>query len=170
MPLASKRARHVLFLCTGNSARSILAESVLQHRGRGQFQAHSAGSQPTGQVNPIALEVLEEAGYPHLGFESKSWDTFASPETPRLDFIFTVCDRAAHESCPLWPGQPVTIHWGLPDPAAATGSGDAKRDAFRKTLQQLEIRIQSFLDLARSSDQSSDWKRKLQEIDFPVTD
>lgn len=169
MSLASEHTRHVLFLCTGNSARSILAESVLQHLGRDQFQAHSAGSQPIDQVNPMALEVLEEAGYPHLGFRSKSWDTFASLGTPALDFVFTVCDRAANESCPLWPGHPVTIHWGLPDPAAATGSRDEIRDAFRKTLRQLEIRIQSFLDLARSSDQSSDWKRKLQEIEFTVT-
>ena len=132
---------HVLFLCTGNSARSILAEVLLNSRGQGRFKAYSAGSQPVGRVNPHALEFLRHAGLPIEGLRSKSWDEFAQPGAPSLDFVFTVCDNAAHEVCPIWPGQPVTAHWGLPDPAAVQGSDADKQQAFRDTFVALDRRI-----------------------------
>jgi len=132
---------HVLFLCTGNSARSILAEVLLNSRGQGRFKAYSAGSQPVGRVNPHALEFLRHAGLPIEGLRSKSWDEFAQPGAPPLDFVFTVCDNAAHEVCPIWPGQPVTAHWGLPDPAAVQGSDADKQQAFRDTFVALDRRI-----------------------------
>jgi arsenate reductase len=132
---------HVLFLCTGNSARSILAEVLLNSRGQGRFKAYSAGSQPVGRVNPHALEFLRHAGLPTEGLRSKSWDEFAQPGAPSLDFVFTVCDSAANEVCPIWPGQPVTAHWGLPDPAAVQGSDADKQQAFRDTFVALDRRI-----------------------------
>jgi arsenate reductase len=138
---------NVLFLCTGNSARSILAESLLNQRGQGRFHAYSAGSHPVGRVNPYALDLLRELGHPLEGLRSKSWDEFAAPGAPRLDFIFTVCDSAAGEVCPLWPGQPVTAHWGIPDPAAVTGSDADKRKAFDEARRILDRRVSLFVDL-----------------------
>ena len=140
---------NVLFLCTGNSARSILAEAALNHlsMGKGRFKAYSAGSHPKGQVNPFALECLESQDISIEGLRSKSWEEFAGPDAPKLDFVFTVCDQAAAEECPYWPGQPVTAHWGLPDPAAVEGTDDAKRQAFRETFVALQRRIERFAAL-----------------------
>jgi arsenate reductase len=138
---------NVLFLCTGNSARSIMAEAILNHKGRPNFHAFSAGSHPTGKVNPFALSQLEAANLPVVGLRSKSRNEFAKPDAFKMDFIFTVCDNAAGEICPIWPGQPVTAHWGLPDPAAVTGSDDEKRKAFRDTFLMLERRISLFTAL-----------------------
>ncbi len=138
---------NVLFLCTGNSARSILAESLLNNLGKGRFSAFSAGSHPGGQVNPFALELLEKNQFPTGELRSKSWDEFAQPAAPRLDFVITVCDNAAGEICPVWPGQPITAHWGIPDPAAAAGSDEQKRHAFVDAMNQLQRRICMFVSL-----------------------
>jgi protein-tyrosine-phosphatase len=138
---------NVLFLCTGNSARSIIAESVLNRIGKGRFRAYSAGSYPRGTVHPFALDLLRRQGYDTAKLRSKSWDEFAAPEAPPLDFVFTVCDNAAGEVCPLWPGQPMTAHWGMPDPAAATGSETERRLAFAETLKMLTRRIGAFASL-----------------------
>ncbi|MHB1110921.1 MAG: arsenate reductase ArsC [Devosia sp.] len=143
----SDRIYNVLFLCTGNTARSILAESILQEDGKGRFHAFSAGSQPKGKVNPLALEVLKDAGYPTKGFRSKSWDEFAVPGAPEMDFVFTVCDRAANETCPIWPGQPMTAHWGIEDPAAVEGTEFQKRAAFEQAFRFMKTRISLFLAL-----------------------
>ena len=143
----SDRTWHVLFLCTGNSARSILAEVVMNAMGKGRFVAHSAGSNPTGRVNPYAVELLRKNGFPTDGLRSKSWDEFAVPGAPPLDFVFTVCDNAAGEACPFWPGRPVTAHWGVEDPAAVEGSDDDKRKAFVRALATLQRRIELFLSL-----------------------
>jgi arsenate reductase len=137
---------NVLFLCTGNSARSILAEAYLNSAGRGRFKAHSAGSKPGGRVNPYALELLEESRMDTAGLRSKSWDEFAMPDAPKMDFIFTVCDNAAAETCPYWPGKPVTAHWGIADPAAVTGSDEVKRNAFMLAFTDLKTRIDNFLE------------------------
>jgi protein-tyrosine-phosphatase len=139
--------KSVLFLCTGNSARSILAEAYLNHAGRGRFRAYSAGSHPGGKVNPFALELLRERGLPTSAARSKSWDEFAGAGAPRMDFIFTVCDSAAAEVCPIWPGHPVTAHWGVPDPAAVEGSDEEKRRAFREAFAALSRRVDLFLGL-----------------------
>ncbi len=140
---------NVLFLCTGNSARSILAESLLNSMtiGKGRFRAYSAGSHPSGAVNPFAIELLAKNHLPTEGLRSKSWDEFAQPGAPGLDFVFTVCDNAAGEVCPYWPGQPMTAHWGVPDPAAASGSDDDKRKAFFLAFNQLQNRINLFANL-----------------------
>jgi len=148
---APDRLYNVLFLCTGNSARSILAEALLNRIGRGRFVAYSAGSHPNGRVNPHALELLQRMGFATEGLRSKSWDEFAAPGAPALDFVFTVCDNAAGEVCPVWPGQPMTAHWGLPDPAAVEGSAMHKAAAFRDTLRALERRISLFTALPISS-------------------
>ena len=132
----------VLVLCTGNSARSILAEALINHLGAGRFQAHSAGSTPAGRVNPFAQRVLEEHGIPAVGLRSKSWDEFAAAGAPAMDIVITVCDNAAGESCPLWPGTPVRVHWGLPDPAAVTGTEQQKLNAFRDTFRRMKTRVQ----------------------------
>ena len=132
---------NVLFLCTGNSARSILAEAYLNSVGRGQFHAYSAGSHPSGKVNPFALELLERKEIPTVELRSKPWDEFAAPGAPQMDFIITVCDSAAGEMCPVWPGKPVTAHWGVEDPAAVTGKDEAKRAAFAKAFGTLQKRI-----------------------------
>ncbi len=138
---------NVLFLCTGNSARSILAESLLNQLGKGRFLAYSAGSHPAGQVNPFALELLEKNHYPTAELRSKPWDEFARIESPRLDFVITVCDNAAGEVCPVWPGQPMTAHWGVPDPAAVVGSDEEKRRAFLDAMNQMQRRISLFVNL-----------------------
>jgi arsenate reductase len=138
---------NILILCTGNSARSILAEGLFNLLGAGRVQAFSAGSHPSGRVNPLALEQLQALSYPIDGLRSKSWDEFAQPGAPLMDFIITVCDNAAGETCPLWPGHPVTAHWGVPDPAAVVGTDDEKRTAFAQTVQQLRRRVELFLSL-----------------------
>lgn len=138
---------NVLFLCTGNSARSILAESLLNQLGKGRFHAFSAGSHPAGQVNPFALELLQKNHYLTTELRSKPWDEFAQPDSPRLDFVITVCDKAAGEACPVWPGQPMTAHWGIPDPAAVEGSDDTKRRAFVQAMEQMQRRISMFVNL-----------------------
>jgi len=155
---------NVLFLCTGNSARSILAESILKKRGTPHFRAFSAGSHPTGRVNPHALRQLQSAGLPTEGLRSKSWDEFALPGAPRMDFVFTVCDSAAAEVCPVWPGQPVTAHWGLPDPAAVTGSEEEIERAFRDAFVTLRRRIELFLSLPLASLDQLAIKREVDRI------
>ena len=150
---------NVLFLCTGNSARSVLAEQLMNYWGRGGFRGYSAGSHPKGQVHPIALDLLKHMKLPTDGLRSKSWDEFAAPGAPGLDFVFTVCDNAAGEVCPVWPGQPMTAHWGVPDPAAVEGSETERWLAFRQTFKELENRIKVFASLPiRSLD-----RLKLQE-------
>jgi arsenate reductase len=139
-----KESYNILVLCTGNSARSILGEVLFNARGKGRYKAYSAGSHPTGRVNPFAIETLQSLRLPTEGLRSKSWDEFAQPGAPELDFVFTVCDNAAGEVCPFWPGQPVTAHWGLEDPAAVEGSDEDKREAFRKTAMMLNRRIELF--------------------------
>lgn len=141
------RTYNVLFLCTGNSARSILAESILNKDGDGRFRAFSAGSHPKGAVHPLAIKVLESFGYPTEGARSKSWDEFAAPDAPKLDFVFTVCDNAAGEVCPVWPGQPVTAHWGIEDPAAAEGTELEQERAFVLAFRYLKNRITAFQSL-----------------------
>ncbi len=138
---------NVLFLCTGNSARSILSEVILNAEGNGKFQAFSAGSHPSGKVNPFAIELLELRRYPTDGLRSKSWDEFVAPGGSKMDFVFTVCDNAAGEVCPIWPGQPITAHWGVEDPAAVEGSDDDKRKAFVKAFTVLQRRISLFASL-----------------------
>ena len=152
--------KSVLFLCTGNSARSILAEAYLNHAARGRFTAYSAGSQPAGRVNPFALELLAKSRLPSTRARSKSWDEFARPDAPQIDFIFTVCDSAAAETCPVWPGRPVTAHWGVPDPAAVQGSDEQKRRAFKDAFTALSRRIDLFLALPLDKLD----KKKLDEI------
>jgi protein-tyrosine-phosphatase len=159
-----QRAFNVLFLCTGNSARSILAESILNRVGAGRFNAFSAGSHPKGQVHPFVLDLLARLNYPTAGLRSKSWDEFAAPGAPRLDFVFTVCDSAASEVCPIWPGQPMTAHWGLPDPVAVDGSEVERRLAFAEAYRMLNNRIALFANLPiRSLDRLS-LQRRLDEI------
>jgi len=158
------RTFNVLFLCTGNSARSILSEALLNKRGQGQFRAFSAGSHPTGRVNPYALELLRKMGYSTDGLRSKNWDEFAIPGAPPLDFVFTVCDNAAGEVCPVWPGQPITAHWGIPDPAAVEGSDEQKRKAFNDAFLILERRISLFLSLPIRSLEQLVLQERLSEI------
>jgi arsenate reductase len=155
---------NVLFLCTGNSARSILAEAYLNSAGRGRFAAFSAGSHPAGKVNPYALELLEKNRLPTDGLRSKRWDEFARPGAPKLDFVFTVCDNAAGETCPIWPGQPITAHWGVADPAAVAGTEQEKRKAFLRAFTELGTRINLLLSLPLDKLDRLTLKRKLDEI------
>ncbi|MDW8322627.1 MAG: arsenate reductase ArsC [Burkholderiales bacterium] len=160
----SDRVYNVLFLCTGNSARSIIAEALLNSMGGGRFRAYSAGSQPTGQVNPHALELIRRNRLPTEGLRSKSWDEFTGPNAPPLDFVFTVCDRAAQEVCPVWPGQPMTAHWGVPDPAAVQGSEEEIRRAFLRTWTELANRISIFVSLPIDKLDHLTLQRRLDEI------
>ena len=160
----NNKTYQVLFICTGNSARSILAEALLNHHGRGRFVAHSAGSHPTGTVNPFALEALKGLRLPTDGLRSKSWEEFARPDSPGLDFVFTVCDRAAGEVCPAWPGQPITAHWGLPDPAAVQGDDEHKRQAFKDAAMLIGRRIQLMLSLPLPSLDRLSLQHELRQI------
>jgi len=161
---AARAPYNVLFLCTGNSARSIIAEALLNKLGRGKFKAFSAGSFPKGEVNPHALPVVESLGFDASEFRSKSWDEFAAPGAPSLDFIFTVCDNAAGEVCPIWPGQPMTAHWGIPDPAAVEGTGAEIALAFADSCRQLRNRISLFIELPHAALDRTPLQRKLREI------
>lgn len=160
----SDRVFNVLFLCTGNSARSIIAECIMNRLGNGKFRGFSAGSQPKGEVHPYARELLEKLNYDTSGLRSKSWNDFAAPNSPKLDFVFTVCDNAANEACPYWPGQPMSAHWGLPDPVAATGSESEKRLAFADTHRMLYQRISIFTNLPLASLDKLTLQRQLDEI------
>ena len=140
---------NILFLCTGNSARSVIGEALVNKLGKGRFRGFSAGSQPKGQVHPMTLDILDKMGYETAGLSSKSWQEFAGPDAPQMDFIFTVCDSAAGETCPVWPGKPITAHWGLPDPAAV--EGDRQREAFLETLRALRHRLELFFELPLAS-------------------
>ena len=155
---------NVLFLCTGNSARSIMAEALLNHMSQGRFKAYSAGSHPTGKVNPFALEQIALAKFPTDGLRSKAWDEFAQPGAPDLHFVFTVCDNAAGEVCPIWPGQPITAHWGIPDPAALEGSDEKIRKAFLGAFNILSRRISLFTSLRLESLDKLALKQKLDQI------
>jgi arsenate reductase len=160
----NSRTYNVLYLCTGNSARSILAESILNKRGKGQFRGFSAGSYPAGKVNPLALDLLRQLDFPTEGLRSKSWDEFAAPNATHLDFVITVCDNAAGEVCPYWPGHPMTAHWGIPDPAAVEGTEVEKRFAFRQAFRSLETRIKLFLSLPLRSIDQMRLKERLDDI------
>lgn len=143
----TKETYNVLFLCTGNSARSIMAEALVTTMGKGRFKGFSAGSKPGGKVNPFAIEMVKKTGYPLENLRSKSWDEFAAPDAPHMDFIITVCDNAAGEVCPCWPGHPATAHWGFADPAAVAGTDDEKRRAFERIFGQIMTRMKTFVDL-----------------------
>lgn len=158
------RVCNVLFLCTGNTARSILAEGILRKDGAGRFNAYSAGSQPKGVVNPFAIRVLGALGYPTDSYRSKSWEEFAKPGAPVMDFVFTVCDSAAGEACPVWPGQPITAHWGIEDPAAVQGSDIEKERAFSQAAKYLKARISLFLSLPFASLDQLSLSSRLREI------
>jgi arsenate reductase len=155
---------NVLFLCTGNSARSIMAEALLDFRGHGRFRAWSAGSQPRGEVHPLTLATLEGSHLPTEGLRSKSWNEFSGPDAPKLDFVFTVCGNAAREQCPVWPGQPMTAHWGVDDPAAVEGTEEERRRAFEGALRELDARIKLFTSLPLESLDRLALLEKLREI------
>jgi arsenate reductase len=161
--------RNVLFLCTGNSARSIMAERLMEHWGKRRFRAFSAGSHPTGFVNPMAIQLLAKVHLPTENLRSKSWDEFAVAGAPVMDFVFTVCDQAAGEMCPVWPGQPITAHWGVPDPAAVTGSDSDKLQAFRAAYRLLENRIKVFASLPFAKLDRLALTRKVREIGVSET-
>jgi protein-tyrosine-phosphatase len=155
---------NVLFLCTGNSARSIMAESLLNSMGAGRFKAYSAGSFPKGQVHPLALQLLQKNRLPTEGLRSKSWDEFAGTKAPHMDFVFTVCDRAAGEACPVWPGQPMTAHWGVDDPAAAQGDEETKHKAFFRAYNQLQHRLSIFVNLSMEKLDRLTLQKRLEDI------
>ncbi|OGI38410.1 MAG: protein-tyrosine-phosphatase [Candidatus Muproteobacteria bacterium RBG_16_64_10] len=160
----NEKIYNVLFLCTGNSARSILAEVLLNHLGKGRFRAFSAGSHPAGQVNPLALELLRKRGLPVDRLRSKNWDEYAQPGAPAMEFVITVCDKAAGEQCPFWPGQPMTAHWGFEDPAAAPGSDEARRKVFEKIFIEIARRIELLLALPVEKLDRLALERKVREI------
>ena len=160
----SEHIYNVLFLCTGNSARSILAEAALRRWGAGKFQAFSAGSQPRGEIHPLTIELLRELRLPTEGLRSKSWDEFARADAPRLDFVFTVCDNAAGEVCPIWPGQPMIAHWGVADPAASEGRLAVRRTAFHKAFRELEARIKIFVNLPIASLERMQLQQRISDI------
>jgi arsenate reductase len=158
------RIYNVLFLCTGNTARSIMAEGILRKDGAGRFNAFSAGSYPKGAVNPFALKVLDEMGYPTGGYSSKSWDVYSGPDAPTMDFVFTVCDDAAGEACPVWPGHPMTAHWGIEDPAKVEGTDIEKEAAFVRAFKFLKNRISVFVNLPIGAIDTLSLTRRLQDI------
>ncbi len=160
----ARKPYNVLFICTGNSARSILAEGLLNEMGGGRFRAYSAGSDPKGQVNPFAIEELQSMHIPVEGLRSKNWEEFAQPDAPQMDFVFTVCDDAAGEVCPVWPGQPVSAHWGVPDPAAVEGSDEDKRRAFRETAVTIRRRLELMLALPLDRLENLAVHREVQQI------
>ncbi len=162
--MIEKKPLTILFLCTHNSSRSIIAETVLNHLGSGTFQAYSAGSMPSGKVHPFALDLLNQLKYPTDGLRSKSWEEFSRPQAPTLDFVFTVCDDAAAEVCPVWPGQPVSAHWGLPDPSAVVGTEAVRRAAFADTHRMLYQRIGIFVNLPLRSLDALSLQRRLDDI------
>lgn len=162
--MLEKRQYHVLFLCTGNSARSIMAETIMRRKGMPNFIAHSAGSHPAGFVRPEAIAQIEKARLPIDGLRSKSWDEFAMPGAPKLDFVFTVCDSAAKEVCPLWPGQPMTAHWGIPDPAAVQGTPEEIQRAYFQAFSALDRRISLFLCLPLASLDTFALQREIDDI------
>lgn len=162
--LKEEKQYNVMFLCTGNSARSVLAEAALNRLGRGRFRAFSAGSQPKGTIHPYALDLLRNQNFPVDELRSKSWDEFTGPGAPKLDFVFTLCDSAAAESCPVWPGQPMTAHWGMPDPAAVDGSEAVKRAAFADTMRMLVNRIGIFVSLPMRSLDRLSLQRRIEDI------
>ena len=163
-PNDNPKLYNVLFLCTGNSARSIIAECVMNRVGQGRFKAYSAGSHPRGEVNPFALDLLKRTNFDVSGLRSKSWQEFAEPGAPELDFVFTVCDDAAGEECPYWPGQPMSAHWGMPDPAAHEGSDTEKALAFAETMRGLNNRISIFVSLPLKTIDKLSLQRRLDEI------
>ncbi len=160
----SDRVFNVLFLCTHNSARSVIAEAILNRTGKGKFRAFSAGSHPRGQVHPYAIDLLRNSGFDVSELRSKSWDEFAVPGSPNMDFVFTVCDDAANEVCPIWPGQPMTAHWGVPDPSAAQGTEAEKRIAFASTFRMLQRRIDVFTSLPMASLARLTLQKKIEDI------
>lgn len=160
----TERTYNVLFLCTGNSARSIFGEAILNRDGRGHFKAYSAGSQPRGDVHPYALELLRQLNHPTEGIRCKSWDEFAAHGAPELDFVFTVCDSAARETCPVWPGQPMSAHWGVPDPVAVDGNEAERRLAFADAYRMLKNRMNAFISLPIASLDRLSLRSKLDEI------
>ena len=162
--MTDSKVRNVLFVCTGNSARSILAEGILNNLGHGKFKAYSAGSHPKGEVHPLALETLAKFRMSIEGCRSKNWDEFSAPSAPVLDFVFTVCDKAAGEMCPIWPGQPMTAHWGVPDPSEVEGSDDDRRHAFGETVVVLKRRIELLLSLPLATLDSMSIRREIQSI------
>jgi arsenate reductase len=160
----TERIYNVLILCTGNSARSIMAEALINTMGQGRFRAYSAGSHPTGKVNPFAVEKVESVNYPTESLRSKSWDEYATPDAPKMDFIITVCDNAAGEMCPVWPGQPISAHWGFEDPAAVEGTDAEKRRAFEQTFRHMMNRVRLFLNLPLKMLDQTAIKRELANI------
>lgn len=162
--MTDNKVYNILFLCTGNSARSIMAESLTRHWGRGRFKAYSAGSNPAGQVNPLAIELLERLKMPTEGLRSKNWDEFAAADAPPMDFVITVCDKAAQETCPVWPGQPMTAHWGVPDPAAVEGERMEKMQVFREAFRILENRIKIFTSLSIQGLEKLKLQEKMDQI------
>lgn len=166
----TEKTYNVLFLCTGNSARSIMAEAMLNTMGKGRFIAYSAGSHPGGTVNPFAIEQIRETGYPIENLRSKSWDEYAAPGAPKMDFIITVCDNAAGEVCPVWPGQPVSAHWGFEDPAAATGTDEEKRAVFSKVAKQIHTRVNLLNSLPAAMLEKTAIKHELDAIAASTAD
>ncbi|HMA15077.1 MAG TPA: arsenate reductase ArsC, partial [Kiloniellaceae bacterium] len=163
----SEKTYNVLFLCTGNSARSIMAEAALTRLGAGRFKAYSAGSHPTGRVHPYALDLLQHLNHPTAGLRSKSWDEFAAPGSPHMDFVFTVCHNAAGEVCPVWPGQPMTAHWPFQDPAAFSGSEAEKRQLFAEVYRQINTRLGIFVSLPLASLDKLSLRRRLKQMGSP---
>jgi arsenate reductase (thioredoxin) len=159
-----QKSYNVLFLCTGNSARSIMAEAIMNSKGQPNFVAYSAGSHPSGAVRPEALRQLETANLPTSGLRSKGWDEFSQPDSPKMDFVFTVCDNAANEVCPVWPGQPMTAHWGVPDPAAVRGTEEQVEKAFRDAFFLLDRRISLFLSLPLATQSRFSLKKEIDDI------